>query len=136
MEIIERKPTELLNRENIVARVEFEGATPSRAQLKNQLATKLKAKEELVVVRKINTAFGKSLAIVKAHIYKNEADMKKIEGKSALKRNAKKEEKKEEAAPAPVEKPVEKKEEPKAEEKKEEKKAEAPAEKPAEEKKE
>ena len=133
MEIIERKPTELLNRENIVARVEFEGATPSRAQLKNQLATKLKAKEELIVVRKINTAFGKSLAIVKAHIYKNEADMKKIEGKSALKRNAKKVEKKEEApAAAPAEKPVEKKEEPKAEEKK----AEAPAEKPAEEKKE
>jgi small subunit ribosomal protein S24e len=125
MDIIERKPADLLNRENIVARVEFEGATPSRAQLKNQLATKLKTKEELIVVNKVNTAFGKSLAVVKAHVYKNEADMKKMEGKPALKRNAKKEEKKEEkpaeAAPAA----------PPAEEKKEE--APAPAEKPAEE---
>ncbi|MBD3259252.1 hypothetical protein GF371_01315, partial [Candidatus Woesearchaeota archaeon] len=139
IEIIEKKPAELLNRENIVAKVSFDGATPSRADLKKRLAAQLKTDENLVIISKINTAFGKSLAMIKARIYKNEADMKKIERKAVIKKNSKKAEKKEAAekpAEAPAAKPEEKKEEPKAEEKpaeaKPEEKKEEAAEKPAE----
>ncbi|MBW3013549.1 30S ribosomal protein S24e [Candidatus Woesearchaeota archaeon] len=105
IQIIEKKPAELLNRENVVAKMNFDGATPSRADIKNQLAAQLKIDEKLIIISKIKTAFGKSIATIKAHVYKSEADLKKIEKKSTVKKNSKKKEEApaEEAAPPAVE---------------------------------
>lgn len=122
MEIKEKKEQPLLSRTEITAFVSYEGATPSRTDLKKQLASLVKVDEKLIVIRTIDVAYGETTAKIFAYAYKNEEDMKRIETENALKKGAPKEEKKEKA-PAeakPEEKPAEKPTEAKPEEKKEE----------------
>ncbi len=121
----EKKP--LLLREEIKAAATFKGATPSRQDVKKEIASKLKKDEKLVVVKNIITKYGEEKAEIIAHVYENEKDLQEIEQESTIKRNTpKKAEGEEAAAEAPAEekaeeKPAEEaKEEAPAEEKKEE----------------
>lgn len=127
--ILKERDTPLLSRKRVTCEVLYEGATPSRLELKKSVAKQLKADEKLVILKHIYTKFGKQKAKVIAHVYEKEEDLKKLEHeKLVAKHSPKKEEKKEdeEAKPAP-----------KAEEKPAEEKKEEPAapEKPSEEKK-
>jgi small subunit ribosomal protein S24e len=136
IKIIEKKENPLLSRIKVLAEISFEKATPSNNDVKKQIASEIKADENLVVVKNIYTQYGSTSAKVTALVYNSKEDLEKIEPKP------KKEEKK------PGEQPAEKAEAPKETPKEEAKPAEAPKEeapakeekkeeaKPAEEKKE
>jgi len=93
----EKKP--LLMREEINATATFKGATPSRAEIKKEIASKIKKEENLIIVKSIKKVYGQQQSEVEAHIYNNEKDLKEIEDEVTLKRNnpkAKEESKKKE----------------------------------------
>ena len=71
---------------------EYEGATPSRIKIRKEVATKLKAKENLVVIKHVYTKFGSQKAKIITHIYNNEDEMKKLEHDVLLKKHQSKEE--------------------------------------------
>jgi ribosomal protein S24E len=77
--IKEEKKEDLLSRRRVIAEIDFQGATPSGEDVKNLVSQTIKASPELVVIRKIQNAFGKTKAIVTALVYTNAEDMKKIE---------------------------------------------------------
>ena len=127
MNIVISKQTEspLLSRKRITADVSFKGQTPSRAELKKQLADKLKTQKDLVEIRHIYGRFGQETAKLIAHVYENEKVMKALVHKKKEKEAKKKEAAPEAEDPKAEEKKEEpKKEEPKAEEKKSEEKKE------------
>jgi len=111
--------------------------TPKRDLIRNELAEKLNAKKEAVMIDHMHSHFGARKTIGYAKIYKTVEDAKKIEGDPILKRNGlatRKKAKKKEAKKEGGEKPAAK-EKPAKQEKKEEPvpKEEKPAEKPKEE---
>lgn len=150
LEVKKERDTPLLSRKRVTLMAEYDGTTPSRINVRKEVAKKLGAKENLVVIKHIYTRFGSSKSKIITHVYNNEGEMKKLENEGLLAKhdpNAKKKEAKpaegeaetpkaEEKKEAPAEKPAEKKEEPKKEEAKaEEKPAETKKEAPKEEKK-
>lgn len=133
LKIIKERDTPLLSRKRATLEVVFKGATPTRAEIREAIAAKLKADKELTVVKHIYTRYGVEKAKVIAHIYSSKDDMKRFEEKGTLKKHEKKEEaekeeagaKKEESDAKAEEKPGDagevEKEEAKAEEKGKEK---------------
>jgi small subunit ribosomal protein S24e len=130
LKILEQKEEPLLSRKEIKAELFFEGtATPSNAEVGKNIASQLKVDEKLVVIKKIDTHYGSTEAIVTARAYDSAEAKEKIEPKDKKAEKAK--------AEAAKEKPAEEKKEeaPKEEKPAEEKKEEAPKEeKPAEKK--
>ena len=140
IDILEKTEQPLLSRTDILAEVTFEGPVPSRKDLKVKLASKLNLKDEFIVIRRIDTAYGFRKAKVFASVYKDEKALKMLSSKYLLKRGLlkekKKEEPKEEAKEAPKEeKPKEKDNEQAKEESPNPDKKEAPKEEVKEEKK-
>ncbi|MBU1199244.1 MAG: hypothetical protein KKF46_04405 [Nanoarchaeota archaeon] len=127
----EKKP--LLNRREISAKIGFDNKTPSRANIKKEIAKKLNVKEDLVVVKLVNPDYGTTSAVLEIDVYDNEKTMKDVASDYLAKRGVPKGKKGESesapAAPAPAETP-------KKEEKPEEKKEDAPKEEKKEEAKE
>ena len=76
IEIISQEKQPLLSRSLITAKVTFEGATPSRGDIKNSLVSKIKSAPEFTVIKKISTNFGTSSAKVDAFVFENEKVMK------------------------------------------------------------
>ncbi len=108
LNITSEKDNKLFNRKELSFEIEQEGsATPSRKEILDLL--KVKISGEFIVIRKIESIFGSDKSKVVAHIYKNEADMKKNEPAHLVKRDTKapKEKKAAEPAPAPAEAPAE-----------------------------
>jgi ribosomal protein S24E len=98
----EKKP--LLNRRELSARLGYEARTPSRNDIRKELAKKLNVKEELVVVKRITPEFGARAAKLEIDVYDDEKAMNSIEPGYMIKRHSpgeKKEsaEKKKEEAP-------------------------------------
>jgi len=121
IKILEDKKQLLFSRRAVVGEVEFgEGKTPSRIDLRNEMAKQMKVESKLLSIRKIETAYGLRKARVEAYIYQSEAELEKAEPKHIKKRHLPKEAKPAEGAVEP------KKEEKKAEPKKEEKAAAEP----------
>ncbi len=81
LKIIEKKEQPMLSRIDVKAKLEFQGATPSTADVKKQLASELDVDEKLIVIKHIYTKFGSPTADVLACSYLNEEDMNKIEPK-------------------------------------------------------
>lgn len=79
LEVIKERETPLLSRTRVTLGLEYEGATPSRLQLRKEVAAKLKSDENLVILKHIYTRFGQHRAKIIAHIYKNLDDLKRIE---------------------------------------------------------
>jgi len=96
--------------------------TPDRELVRTELAEKLNAKKENVVVNYINPSFGLSESIGYAKVYDSKNQMEDIEREYVLKRNTPGAAKKEK--PKKEEKPEEKPEETKEQEKPEEQKTE------------
>ncbi len=123
IEILGKVENLILNRIEIAAEINHEGKpTPTRAEIRKQLAAELGADENLLVIKKIETGFGTS-SKCDAILYKSREELEKTEAKYILKREEKSKPKE-----APKEEP---KEEAKLEEKKEEKPEEAKPEEPA-----
>jgi ribosomal protein S24E len=132
LKITEQKDNPLLLRKEIQATLTYDAATPSTKDLHSQLASGLKVKPELLVVKHILPQFGTRVADVLVYQYESEEQLKKVEGVKEKIEDKPKEE------PAPAEKkedkPAESKED-KAESAKEEKqedKKEEPKEEPKE----
>ncbi|MDD4250702.1 MAG: hypothetical protein PHX27_00740 [Candidatus ainarchaeum sp.] len=94
--ILKNDKNELLNRFEVKAQIE-EKIIPTREEIRKQLAVKLSAKEENVIIKKIASKFGTITNIIDARIYDNEKDLLKNERKYMINRNKPKkvEEKKE-----------------------------------------
>ncbi|MBW2985150.1 hypothetical protein KY313_00640 [Candidatus Woesearchaeota archaeon] len=128
--ILKQEKQPLLSRTEVSAKVSFKGSTPSKEEIQKNIASKLKQKEELTVIKHIYNEFGSQEAKIEAFIYDDTKVM------SVLEKSKKKENK-----PA-AEKPVESKEESeqpveeKSQESKKEEQKEQPTEKPAEQSKE
>ena len=69
----------VLGRREVEAELEFTGATPSRKQVLETLASKLGVDQELVVIREIRQEFGKTAVTVFAAIYPDAKTAKKVE---------------------------------------------------------
>ena len=90
----ENKP--LLSRTEINAEIEFEGSTPSKEEVKKEIAKQKKKNEELVVVKNIYNKFGLNKAKSLIYIYEQKKDMEMIEPKQRKKKEKKKKEAKKE----------------------------------------
>jgi small subunit ribosomal protein S24e len=95
IKIIQEKQATVPRRE-IMLEVTFEKSTPNRLDLKREIAKKTKEKEELLIIKKIITDYGKRCAKVTAYAYRDEDTLKKIEYPKVVEKNFPKQEKKEE----------------------------------------
>jgi small subunit ribosomal protein S24e len=92
MQILKEKETPLLSRKRVTLELEATKETPARAELIKAVAAKVKAKEELVIIRHVYSQFGNKTVKVIAHVYKDAKEMAKIERAYLLKKHAQKEE--------------------------------------------
>jgi len=69
LKIISQTEKPLLSRVNVKAEILFEKATPTNEEVRKQLASALKKDENLIVIKKIKTAYGLTQADVEAHVY-------------------------------------------------------------------
>ncbi len=100
--ILANVDNKLFERKEIEAEVGFEGATPKRAQLKEAVSHKVGANPELVVLRKVQSYFGRHTVKVLAHVYSAKEKIMDIEPVHIKVREGlmAKPEKKKKAAPA------------------------------------
>ncbi|MBL7050737.1 hypothetical protein ISS04_01085 [Candidatus Woesearchaeota archaeon] len=122
LEIIKQEKQPLLSRIEIMAKITFQGATPSNENIKKAIATKLKADESFTVIKHIYTEFGLQEGDVEAFVYDDKKVMAVLE-KKAKKQKEKEAKIAEKAKTAPAEQPKEeqpKEEQPKEEQPKEE----------------
>lgn len=74
----------LLSRHKIDADLEFDKAVPTRKEVIESLAKSISAEPDLVVVKKIDVAFGTHTAKVLAYSYKNKEQRDKVEERKVL----------------------------------------------------
>lgn len=100
----------LLKRKEIVFEVNHEEArgTPSRFEVRKELAEKLKTDIELLYVRKVETKTGTMLAAGEANLYDSPEQVKFVEPEHIVTRNMPPEKPKEEPSENPPEEPREK----------------------------
>ena len=102
IEIDSKKNNPLFNRTEIYFTIQHEGeGTPNREIIRSELAEKLNAKKENIIIKNINSSFGVQQSKGYAKIYNSTKYSEKLERKHFLKRNQvsgkkEKEEKKEE----------------------------------------
>lgn len=136
IQVITDEKNPLFKRREITLKLGYEDKTPSRLEVRKEVAKNLGAKEELVVIKRVIPDYGTPAAKCEINVYDDEKSLKELETGYLVKRHLpkekkepkeaeddKKEEVKEEKKEA--DKPEEK---PKEEEKKEEKKPGAPKE--------
>ncbi|MEZ5335472.1 MAG: 30S ribosomal protein S24e [Methanolobus sp.] len=87
IKIIKDKNNALLNRRELNLTVTFDGATPSRNDVKDKLAAMLTVPLELVIVQNMENEFGKQEIKAYVKIYEDEARMKQVEEAYVLERN-------------------------------------------------
>lgn len=127
VEIIKKSDNPLFKRTEVEFKVEHTGApTPKRLDVRAQLASLLGLSEELLVIDRFASTYGRQMASGIARVYGTREQLEAMEPKYLLKRGMPRE--------AKEDKPVEAKPEKKPAELKLEKKPEAKSEKPAEEK--
>jgi len=128
IEIESKKNNPLMNRTEVYFTVKHPGEkTPNREIIRSELADKLNAKKENIIVNSINSSFGTSETTGYAKVYSSIQKAKDVERNHILKRNKigveekKKEEKPTEEASSPAEPPKEEASKEKPEDKPEEK---------------
>lgn len=87
LEIIKRRENPLLQREEIVAKVRFEGGTPPRRGIREALAKELDKPIGNVFIRRIETEYGKEEAEVIAMVYNKRAFALLIEPDHIIRRD-------------------------------------------------
>ena len=111
LKIVSKEQNPLMKRKEVTFRVEHAqtGGTPTRVEVRKQLATLLKTDLDLVYVKQLETKTGTMVAIGEANAYDSVEQAKLVEPEHIIARNSASEKPKE--APAPKEKPEESKEE-------------------------
>lgn len=85
IKIEQNKENKLLHRKELTGEITFTGATPSNAQVKEEIAKKTGATADLIVMKHIYGAFGRGVASFEAYAYANKEAMDKIEPKKKVK---------------------------------------------------
>ena len=93
LKISQKTEQPLFAREELHGIIGFDGATPSRAEVRKKLAESIKSDEGMVVVNLIDPDFGSKSAKLTAHVYKTKDDLEKYESKTTMYRHLTKEEK-------------------------------------------
>ena len=89
VEIEGKKDNLLLERLEVNFRVDHEGgATPTREEVRDQLAKALKVEKSTIIVDEIRTEFGKQISSGYAKVYRSVESAKKLERDHLLVRNA------------------------------------------------
>lgn len=96
IQLMKKTETPLLGRKRLEYKAVFDGKTPSRDDIRKEIAKQNKVSENTTIIKHIYTKFGQSEAKVIAHIYTDEATAKNVEESHLLKKHFK-EAKKEEA---------------------------------------
>ncbi len=93
VKIISKKQNPLLKRMELIFRIEHDqdGGTPTRGEVRNQLATMLKTDFELVYIKNLETKTGTTVAIGEANAYETVEQAKLIEPEHIIARNTTKE---------------------------------------------
>jgi small subunit ribosomal protein S24e len=132
IEIVKRSENPLLQRADVRFKVDHAGqATPKRLDVRAQLATQLGVPEELIVIEKLASTYGRQVASGIARVYNSKERLEQLEPKYLLERGLPKEAKPEEKPKVekpPKEKPEKPKEEAKVEKPEEKAKPEKPKE--------
>jgi len=87
IEVTNEENNTLLNRKELRVKVLHPAGTPSRLEVKNEVAAQFNASPELVIVDNMKTAFGKKEAIAYVKIYESEEAAQEVEREHVLKRN-------------------------------------------------
>ncbi len=88
--VVEKRiKNDVIGREELMLRIYHIGSsTPSRKELKNAVASLMQTKENLVVVRSVDTPYGAGYSLARVHVYNSEDVMKRMERKHILDRDA------------------------------------------------
>jgi len=114
MKVIQEKDSPIFERKTCIVEIEHPGKpTPSRKEIKQQIAKKYQTQENLIAIEKVKTNFGLNSLRVNFNIYKDE----KL--KDFLEVKKKKDKKEEEQKEAPKEEKTKEKQEVKEEPKEE-----------------
>ncbi|MEM2934234.1 MAG: 30S ribosomal protein S24e [Halobacteria archaeon] len=92
IKIIEEKTNQLIKRREILFKIEHQGPTPKREEVKAKLAALLNSKPELIVIRYMRSEFGKRETTGRANIYETEERLKQIEPVHLIQRGKKEKE--------------------------------------------
>ncbi len=84
--IVSESYNKLLRRKDVQMLVDYDGATPKRAELLKLIAEHLKVSEDRIAIIKMVNLFGQHRVSVHCHVYDSVDDMKKYEREYVLKR--------------------------------------------------
>jgi len=108
LKIISKKEEPLLSRVNVESEIIFEKSTPSKGEIKNELAKVLGKDQKLLAIKGIYMVYGLKKAKILSYVYENEESLNLVEIKK--KNKTKKEGKEGKAEGKPSEKSKEQKE--------------------------
>lgn len=97
IKITEDSHNPMLNRRKINFITTFDGATPSRNEIRNKLAAMLNISSELIIVQEIDNQYGKKEGWGYAKAYEDINSLKSIESNYTVERNKPSEETESEA---------------------------------------
>ena len=87
IEILEDRKNDLLSRREIKFRIATDGATPSRKEVRKKLLALLDTKDDLLVLDRMETIFGKREVLGYAKVYESPEKVKEIELEHIIERN-------------------------------------------------
>lgn len=87
MEVVKDFDNKLLNRKDIVVKIENDSVTPSRKELRAQIAKQFKVDENLVIVKMVKTYYGSRNVDVFGNIYKDRKTLERLTNEHIVKRN-------------------------------------------------
>jgi len=99
LELTSTKINQLLERKELVFKIE-EQSTPSRTEVRREIAVLMRTDVDNVIVKNINTVSGSRMLTGVAHVYNDATTVKKVEAEYLIKRNTSKKEDKPEEKPA------------------------------------
>jgi ribosomal protein S24E len=90
LKIVSKEKNPLLKRTEVAFSIEHDqtGGTPSRAEVRSQIASQLTTKLELVYIKNLETKTGTMVAVGEANAYDSAEQAKLVEPKHILARNA------------------------------------------------
>lgn len=90
--MLKERDTPLMSRKRYTFEIGFKGSTPTRKQIRDEIAKKLKSDPSLTVIKHVYGKYGVEKAKVITHVYENKKDMEKFEEKVLLDKHVEKKE--------------------------------------------
>ncbi len=87
IEITKEADNQLLMRKEVFFTLKHEGASPGRAEARNALIKELRSTQNLLVIDRMKTEFGKRETVGYAKVYESEDRLRAVEQEHILKRN-------------------------------------------------